>query len=84
MNPSAFYNDERGTNYAQARYLLYYLQQKGLLVKFYKDFHANQKTDPSGYVTLQKVLGESDMDLFKKKWEGFVLGLTQGYEVTVE
>jgi hypothetical protein len=84
MNAHAFYNDERGTNYAQARYLCYYLQQKGLLVKFYKEFHASQKSDPSGYATLQRVLGEADMDVFKKKWEKFVLGLRQGYEVTVE
>lgn len=84
MSPSVFYNDDRGTNYAQARYLCYYLQQKGLLVKFYKEFHANQKTDPTGYATLQKVLGETDMDQFKKRWEKFVLGLRQGYEVTGE
>jgi len=84
MDPQAFYNDDRGTNYAQARYLLYYLQQKGLLVKFYKEFHAVQKTDASGYATLQKVLGETDMDQFKKNWQQFVLGLKQGYEVTVE
>lgn len=83
-NPGEFYNDDRGTNYAQARYLCYYLQQKGLLVKFYKDFHANQKTDPTGYATLQKVLGERDMDEFKKRWEKFVLGLQQGYEVAVD
>ena len=84
MSPSEFYNDDRGTNYAQARYLCYYLQQKGLLVKFYKEFHTNQKTDPSGYATLQKVLGERDMDQFKERWEKFVLSLRQGYEVTVE
>jgi hypothetical protein len=75
MNEHAFYNDERGTNYAQARYLCYYLQQQGLLVKFYKEFHANQKSDPTGYATLQKILEETDMDAFENKWEKFVLGL---------
>src|SRR5687768_9020197 len=44
MDVNAFYGDTRGVNYAQSRYLLYYLQQKGLLVTFYKQFHANQKT----------------------------------------
>jgi len=39
-------------------------------VKFYRDFVAAQKDDPSGYKTLVKVLGEKDMDAFKKKWEG--------------
>jgi hypothetical protein len=84
MNAHAFYNDARGTNYAQARYLFYYLQQKGLLVKFYKAFHANQKSDPTGHATLQKILGEADMDAFKSKWEKFVSGLKQGYEVIFE
>jgi hypothetical protein len=84
MSPSAFYNEDKGTNYAQARYLCYYLQQKDLLIKFYREFHAHQKEDPSGYGSLQKVLGEARMDLFQNKWEKFVLGLRQGYEVTVQ
>jgi hypothetical protein len=84
MGSSAFYNEDKGTNYAQARYLCYYLQQKDLLIKFYREFHAHQKDDPSGYASLQKVLGEARMDLFQTKWERFVLGLRQGYEVTVQ
>jgi hypothetical protein len=84
MSSSAFYNEDKGTNYAQARYLCYYLQQKDLLIKFYREFHAHQKEDPSGYESLQKVLGEARMDLFQNKWEKFVLGLRQGYEVTVQ
>lgn len=82
--PSEFYNSDKGTNYAQARYLCYYLQQKGLLVKFYREFHANQKTDPTGYQSLKKILGEPDMDAFERKWEKFVLALRVGYEVTIE
>ncbi|MBW2256623.1 MAG: C39 family peptidase [Deltaproteobacteria bacterium] len=35
-----FYEEDPGTNYAQARYLLYYLQEKGLLVEYYRAFHA--------------------------------------------
>lgn len=84
MDTRAFYNDDRGTNYAQARYLCYYLQQKKLLVKFYREFVRKQKTDPTGIESLQKVLAESDMDVFKIKWEKYVLGLRQGYEVEVE
>jgi hypothetical protein len=75
MNSSAFYNDDRGTNYAQSRYLCYYLQEKGVLVKYYQEFVARQKEDPSGYQSLQKVLGEPDMDAFKSKWEKYVMGL---------
>jgi hypothetical protein len=76
MTNSEFYNEDRGTNYAQARYLCYYLQERGLLINFYKQFVANQKDDPSGLKTLRKILGEEDMDEFKKKWEMFVVKLT--------
>src|ERR1044071_4001647 len=33
LDANAFYQDQKGTNYAQSRYLCYYLQQRGLLVK---------------------------------------------------
>lgn len=70
-----FYTEDRGVNYAQARYLCYYLQEKGLLHKFYDRFAANSRADPTGYNTLQAVLGEKDMEAFKAKWEKFVLAL---------
>jgi len=76
MSTEEFYREATGTNYAQARYLLYYLQEKKLLVKFYRLFVANAKTDPTGYKTLQNVLGERDMIAFQRRWEAFVLGLT--------
>lgn len=84
MNENAFYNEDKGVNYAQARYLCYYLQEQGLLVKFYQDFHAHQQNDPSGFKILQKILSAADMDAFKTKWEKYVLGLRQGYEVRVD
>jgi hypothetical protein len=84
LDANAFYNEDKGVNYAQARYLCYYLQEKGVLVKFYQEFHARQKEDPSGFNTLQKILAEADMDAFKTKWEKYVLSLRQGYEVTVD
>ncbi|MCK4761258.1 MAG: hypothetical protein KAW12_03600, partial [Candidatus Aminicenantes bacterium] len=70
-----FYEEDPGTNYAQARYLCYYLQEKGLLVKFFRRFRANCKKDPTGFATLKQVLAESDMAAFKKKWKRFVLAL---------
>src|SRR6267378_1802966 len=77
MDVNAFYSEDKGTNYAQARYLCYYLQEKGVLVEFYREFHAGQSEDPSGFKTLQKVLAEADMDTFKTKWEKYVLDLRQ-------
>jgi hypothetical protein len=70
-----FYHEDPGTNYSQARYLCYYLQEKGLLEKYYREFTSHADKDPTGYKTLQTVLGESDMDAFKKRWEAFVLKL---------
>jgi len=75
LDARGFYADERGTNYAQARYLCYYLQERGLLVRFYREFHAARAADPTGFDTLRRVLGEADMDAFQKRWEEFVLGL---------
>ena len=83
LDPNEFYGDGSGTNYAQSRYLLYYLQQKGLLTKFYREFFAQQKQDPTGYKTLRRVLGSPNMRVFQKQWEKYVLALVQGYEVTV-
>ena len=70
-----FYNQDAGTNYAQARYLCYYLQQQGLLRKFYHRFHADREKDPAGYDTLQAVLGREDMDKFQREWEAYVMRL---------
>jgi hypothetical protein len=67
-----FYDDDPGTNYAQARYLCYYLQERGLLVKYYHEFRKRAADDPGGYKTLQSVLGEDDMAAFQRKWEAYV------------
>ena len=83
LDSRAFYNDDKGTNYGQSRYLCYYLQQRGLLVKFYREFVNQRKDDKSGYKTLMRVLAVRDMTAFKRTWEKFVLGLQQGYDVTV-
>jgi hypothetical protein len=82
QDAQAFYNQDPGTNYSQSRYLCYYLQERGLLVRYYREFRAHQKQDSSGYKTLQRILGASDMAGFKRRWENFVLGLSQGYTVT--
>ena len=75
MDSNAFYNGASGTHYAQARYLCYYLQDKGLLRKFYREFHTNRSTDPSGVASLRKVLGTNNLVAFQKSWETYVLGL---------
>ena len=66
----------KALNYAQARYLCYYLQEKGLLEKFYRAFRGARAADPTGFETLKAVLGTTDMNAFEKAWKVFVLGLT--------
>jgi len=70
-----FYEEDPGTNYGQARYLCYYLQHKGLLQRYYREFVANSEDDPTGYATLQRVLGVRNMEQFQKEWEAWVLTL---------
>ncbi len=81
MDANTFYHDGKGINYSQARYLCYYLQEQGLLIKFYHEFHAQQGADPTGYKSLQKVLGAADMSIFKTKWEQYVLTLHTEFEL---
>lgn len=70
-----FYDGEQGDNYAQARYLCYYLQEKQLLGKYYHAFTRKVKNDPSGYQTLAGVLGVNDMEAFEERWKKYCLGL---------
>ena len=69
-----FYNDA-GTNYAQARYLCYYLQERGLLIDYYHAFRKNSVNDPGGYKTLKQILKRNDIDVFQKEWEQYVMKL---------
>lgn len=70
-----FYGDDAGRNYAQARYLLMYLQEHSLLNKFYHAFHDAREADPTGVATLKHVLDEDDLDAFERRWRKWVMGL---------
>ena len=70
-----FYDDDKGTHYGQARYLCYYLQEQGLLRKYFQEFRRNSAADPTGFETLKKILNEQDMIDFQKRWEAYVLKL---------
>jgi hypothetical protein len=59
--------------YAYARYVLFYLQEKGLLRDFYKKFKADTK-DRTGMTALADVLGE-DLATFEPKWRAWVMKL---------
>lgn len=69
-----FYADERGSNYAQARYLCLYLQEEGRLRAFYREFRRDVAHDPTGLATLRTHVGE-DLAAFQRRWEEWVLTL---------
>ena len=69
-----FYDDDTGVHYAMARYLCYWLQEKGLLIKFVAKAQANKAVDPTGWKALEEVLGV-DPDSLQNDWSKFVLGL---------
>lgn len=75
-NRKAFYSGKHSnTGYGQSRYLLYYLQEKGKLGAFYHRFYKARHYDPTGYFTLQTILGESEMLDFQRRWEKWVMQL---------
>jgi hypothetical protein len=72
-----FYDDKDGYNYAEARYLCYYLQEKGLLKIFYQRFKEKYKEDPQGIKTLEEVL-KKDLDTIEKEWVVWARDLSSG------
>jgi hypothetical protein len=75
LSNGEFYGDETGTNYAQSRYLLYYMQEHGKLHAFYKSARASRDRDPDAYKTLVTALGERDMAAFARRWQRYVTAL---------
>src|SRR2546423_13703603 len=74
-----FYGEGAGYNqhYAQARYLCYYLQEKGLLIPFYREFNATAQQDRTGLKALRKIVRTEDLAQFQNQWEAFILTLRE-------
>lgn len=74
---AVFYGDESGNAYAQARYLLHYLQSRRLLQRYYREFVAARRHDPTGYATLTRVLGRAPAEMaeFDRELNQYVLAL---------
>lgn len=62
-----FYRDKTGLHYAEARYFCFYLQEKKVLRKFYKQFRDHVKKDPTGRLFLEKLLGKP-LPQVEKDW----------------
>lgn len=72
MSDKRFYGEHSGLHYAQARYLLYYLQEKDLLGRFYREYLDRRSEDKTGYAALVAVLGGPDMAAFQRRWARWV------------
>jgi hypothetical protein len=68
-------SDLVGVNYAQARYLMFYLQEKKLLQKYYQQFRDSAKDDPTGLESLKNVIAPQSLEEFEKQWRKWVMGL---------
>ncbi len=74
------FRDEQlvGINYAQARYLMFYLQEKGLLKRYYTEFRDHADKDPTGIESLTKTIGPQSLDDFERDWRKWVMTLKFG------
>jgi hypothetical protein len=76
IEDESFYHGSRvGMNYAHARYLLMYLQEKKLLTVYYARFRDNAKEDPQGLKALEAVIAPQGLEAFEKDWRKWVLSL---------
>lgn len=53
------YSDKSSFYYAQARYLFHYIQLKGLLKDYYKNFRETYEEDNTGITQLERLMGKS-------------------------
>lgn len=75
MPSGTFYGDGSGVHYATARYLMQYMQERGVLETFYRSFRATRRDDPTGYKAMLASLGVTDAAAFREAWVTFVRGL---------
>jgi hypothetical protein len=74
-DPKFYRQDLVGLNYAQARYLMMYLQETGRLRKYYVSFREGHVGDPMGLKTLEKIVAPQGLEDFEKAWRAWVIAL---------
>ncbi len=73
----ACFDADQSVAYAQARYLLFFLQEKGLLRSWYAAYREDYADDPSGRETLERIYG-SDLAQLQEDWLAFIEPLSYG------
>ncbi len=76
MSDVEFRGENEPLNYANARYLCFYMQERGLLRKFYKTFRKahNAGEDQTGWASFNKVIAAASVTPaeFEKNWHAWV------------
>lgn len=67
-----FRDEDEDVHYAQARYLMLYLQERGLLKTFVKKALEQQKKDPTGATALRETLGPVEWKLLDENFRRWV------------
>jgi hypothetical protein len=57
VSRDGFYGPQQGMNYAQARYFVLYMQERGLLKRFYECFRRRAGENDAAVKTIQEVFG---------------------------
>jgi hypothetical protein len=70
-----FRDEDEDVQYAQARYLMLYLQERGLLKTFVKKALEQQKKDPTGATALRETLGAAEWKLLDDSFKRWVTTL---------
>ena len=70
MERSEFMRRSKST-YAASGFIMRYLQEKGLLARWYKEYTEHYKDDPTGAKALEKVLG-CKIDEAERRWKKWV------------
>ncbi|MBL8956136.1 MAG: hypothetical protein JNK82_35510 [Myxococcaceae bacterium] len=70
-----FRDADEGLHYAQARHLMQYLQEQGLLRDFVRRALKQQHEDPTAALALRQTLGEERWRTLDATWRAWVLTL---------
>lgn len=70
-----FRGPQMGLNYAQARYFCLYMQERGVLGEFFRQFRANHATDKSGVKTVRAVFTDQSWSELDEAFQAWVLTL---------
>lgn len=74
LDDDEFYGVLSGRHYALARYAMFYLQDRGVLERFYQAYRDQAPPDPSGKAALESALG-SELTAHTESFQAFLKAL---------